>query len=129
MITRAARTLMVAGTLALAVVGVVPASANDADVIRRGSCSARSDWRLKLSPENGRIEVEFEVDPNVNGQTWHVRIRQNGSRIFSGDRVTKAPSGSFEVRTLARDTAGTDSFGARAVNAATGETCLGRASI
>ncbi len=96
---------------------------------RRGSCSGRSDWKLKLSPEDGRIEVEFEVDSNVNGQTWHVRIRQNGERIFSGNRVTQAPSGSFEVRKLANNTAGTDRFRARAVNATTGETCGGAASI
>jgi hypothetical protein len=111
------------------VAGALPASAGGADVIRRGSCSAGSDWKLKLSPDDGRIEVEFEVDSNVNGQTWHVKILQNGNRIFAGNRVTQAPSGSFEVRKLANDTAGTDSFRARAANAATGETCVGRASI
>ena len=129
MIAKTARMLMIAGTLAVTVAGAVPASANDADVIRRGACSGRSDWKLKLSPEDGRIEVEYEVDSNVNGQTWHVRIRQNGERIFSGNRVTKAPSGSFEVRTLARNTAGVDRFRARAVNAASGETCAGSAAF
>jgi hypothetical protein len=129
MIAKTARMFMIAGTLATTVAGAVPASANDADVIQRGSCSGRSDWKLKLSPENGRIEVEFEVDSNVNGQTWHVRILQNGSRIFSGNRVTQAPSGSFEVRKLANNTVGTDRFRARAVNAANGETCVGSAAI
>lgn len=129
MIAKTARMFMIAGTLAMTVAGAMPASANDADVIRRGSCSGRSDWKLKLSPENGRIEVEFEVDSNVNGQTWHVRILQNGSRIFSGNRVTQAPSGSFEVRKLADNTAGTDRLRARAVSAANGETCLGSAAI
>ncbi|MDP9326664.1 MAG: hypothetical protein M3P10_00485 [Actinomycetota bacterium] len=129
MIAKTARMFMIAGTLALTVGGALPASANDADVIRQGSCSGRSDWKLKLSPDNGRIEVEFEVDSNVNGQTWHVRILQNGERIFSGNRVTQAPSGSFDVRKLANNTAGTDRFRARAVNGATGETCAGAASI
>jgi hypothetical protein len=129
MIAKTARMFVIAGTLALTVAGAMPASANDADVIRRGSCSGRSDWKLKLSPEDGRIEVQFEVDSNVNGQTWHVRIRQNGERIFAGTRVTKAPSGSFEVRKLTNNTAGTDRFRARAINAATGETCAGAASI
>ena len=40
----------------------IPALANDADVITRGPCSGNSDWKLKASPENGRIEVEGEVD-------------------------------------------------------------------
>jgi hypothetical protein len=129
MIAKTARMFMIVGTLALTVAGAMPASANAADVIRRGSCSGRSDWKLKLSPEDGRIEVQFEVDSNVNGQTWHVRIRQNGERIFAGTRVTKAPSGSFEVRKLTNNTAGTDRFRARAINAATDETCAGAASI
>jgi hypothetical protein len=129
MIAKTVRTLMIAGALVVTVAGALPASAGGTDVIRRGSCSAGSDWKLKLSPDDGRIEVEFEVDSNVNGQTWHVRILENGSRIFSGNRVTQAPSGSFEVRRLAADTAGSDSFRARAVNAATGETCVGTASI
>jgi len=105
------------------------AYAKDGDVIRRGSCSGASDWKLKLSPENGRIEVEFEVDQNVVGQTWRVRINQNGDRIFAGSRVTKAPSGSFEVRVLAANTAGDDAFRAVAKDPGTGERCVGRATF
>ena len=115
--------------LSLAMVGITPAIANDADVIRRGSCSGSTDWKLKLSPEDGRIEVEYEVDSNVSGQTWQVRIQKNGAGIFSGSRVTGPPSGSFEVRVVTSDPAGTDRFRARAVNPATGETCVGTASF
>lgn len=115
--------------LALAVVGTTPAMANDADVIRRGPCSGSSDWKLKLSPEDGRIEVEYEVDTNVNGQRWQVRIQKNGAQIFSGARVTRPPSGSFELRVVASNAAGADRFRARAVNAATGEICVGTASF
>jgi len=115
--------------LSLAMVGITPAMANDADVIRRGSCSGSTDWKLKLSPEDGRIEVEYEVDSNVSGQTWQVRIQKNGAGIFSGSRVTGPPSGSFEVRVVTSDPAGTDRFRARAVNPATGETCVGTASF
>ena len=64
------------------VAGAAPAHANGGDVIRRGNCSGSSDWKLKLSPEDGRIEVEFEVDSNVAGQTWQVRITKNGNQIF-----------------------------------------------
>ena len=115
--------------LSLAMVGITPAMANDADVIRRGSCSGSTDWKLKLSPEDERIEVEYEVDSNVSGQTWQVRIQKNGAGIFSGSRVTGPPSGSFEVRVVTSDPAGTDRFRARAVNAATGEVCVGTASF
>ena len=115
--------------MALAVVGTTPAMANPNDVIRRGSCSGSTDWKLKLSPDDSGIEVEFEVDSNVNGQRWQVRIKENGAGIFSGSRVTGPPSGSFEIRKVASDSAGTDNFRARAVNPATGEVCVGTASI
>ena len=44
---------------------------------------------MKLKPDNSSLELEFEVDSNVSGQSWHVQIRQNGSRIFTGTRVTQ----------------------------------------
>jgi hypothetical protein len=118
-----------AGALALSIAGAAPASATSNDVVQRGSCSAGADWKLKLSPDDGRIEVEFEVDSNVNGQTWNVKVRQSGDQIFHGRRVTGAPSGSFEVRVLGSDGAGSDAFTARATNRATGETCRGSATI
>ena len=124
-VTRAA----LAGTIALTIAGAAPAVAGDRDVIREGACSGGSDWKLKLSPEDGRLEVEFEVDSNVVGQTWRVRLFQNGSRFFAGTRQTTGPSGSFELRRVVNNTAGTDSFRAPAVNAATGEVCVGTASI
>ena len=105
----------------------LPAFAKDGDVIRTGACTGRSDWKLKLSEENGRIEVEYEVDQNVVGDVWRVRIRHDGDLVFAGRRTTKAPSGSFEVRILQRDRAGDDVFRGRAVNLRTGETCGGRA--
>jgi hypothetical protein len=115
--------------LCLSVAGAVPAAAKDGDVIRRGSCSKASDWKLKLSPEDGRIEVEYEVDSNVNGQTWRVRIWKNGNRIFAGTRQTKAPSGSFEVRVVTSNPPGDDRFRARATNAATDEVCGGSSTF
>jgi hypothetical protein len=120
-----------AGALAMSVAGAVPAMArggND-DVIKRGACSRSSDWKLKLSPDDGRIEVEYEVDSNVAGQTWNVKLFENGNQIFGGRRQTQGASGSFSVRVLARNTAGTDSFRASATNVANGETCAGTASI
>ena len=115
--------------MALAVIGTTPAMANDADVIRRGSCSGSTDWKLKLSPEDGQIEAEYEVDSNVNGQTWQVRIKKNGVTVFAGSRVTGPPSGSFETRVVTSNSAGVDRFQARAVNPATGEVCLGTATF
>jgi hypothetical protein len=127
---RTIQRLVVAGMLVVSGFALAPnAGAKAGDVIRTGSCSAASDWKLKLSSDNGQIELEFQVDQNKVGQTWRVRIRQNGTLIFAGKRVTKAPSGSFTVRRLTVNHAGTDVFRAGAINLASGETCVGRASI
>jgi hypothetical protein len=105
------------------------ALAGDHDVTRQGSCSGRSDWKLKLSPEDGRIEIEFEVDQNVVGDRWRVTIRHDGDVAFRDIRRTHAASGSFEARTVAPNRAGTDTFRARARNLSTGEVCVGHASF
>jgi hypothetical protein len=118
-----------AGALAFTVMGTTNAFAKDGDVIRRGACSGSSDWKLKLSPENGRIEVEYEVDSNQAGQTWRVRLFHDGNRFFVGTRQTAGASGSFEVRQVVANHAGTDSFRARATNLASGEVCGGSASF
>ena len=114
--------VLVATTLVAAPMTV---SAKDGDVIRRGSCTASTDWKLKLSPENGRIEVEFEVDQNRNGQRWNVKLKRNGNVFWRGSRTTRPPSGSFEVRRLARNGPGIERVVARAKNPRTGEVCRG----
>lgn len=126
---RSIRTAATAALAAAILAGPVAGSAlaKDGDVIRRGACSGSSDWKLKLSDEDGRIEVEFEVDQNVVGDVWRVRIRHDGDLVFADRRTTKGASGSFEARTVERDRAGDDAFRARAVNTSTGETCVGRA--
>ncbi len=122
----------IAFALVTAFVLLVPAgiaSAGQNDVIRRGSCSDSSDWKLKVSPEDGRLEVEFEVDQNVTGDRWRVRIRHDGDLVFRGTRTTRGASGSFEVRIVENDTSGTDVFRAQARNLSTDEVCVGRATF
>lgn len=116
---------MVASVIALSAATVVPAQANDADVDRRGNCSGATDWKLKASPEDGRIEIEGEVDSNRNGQTWTWRILHNGGVSARGTATTHAPSGSFEVSRVIVNSTGTDTIGWRATNPNSGEVCRG----
>ncbi len=129
--TRIRRTALFALLLVAAIGAVAPGAvaAKDGDIIRRGACSGSSDWKLKLSPENGRIEVEFEVDTSRAGQTWAVSMRHDGTRFFRGERTTNTRSGSFEVRRVRANPAGADTFVARAVNQHTGEVCRGTATF
>ena len=115
--------------LVLAFAALAPvALANDADVRRPGTCTGASSSKIKLSPENGRIEAEFEVDQNRNGVRWHVTMRRNGKRAVSTNATTHRPSGSFEVRRVLGSRRGPDTIAARAKSPA-GEVCTARATI
>ena len=96
--------LLLAGVVALA---AAPAAVSkDGDDVRvAGTCTKASTSKLKLSDEDGRIEVEFEVDQNRRGVRWTIVLMQNGKSVARLTRVTKAPSGSFEARVLTTDTA------------------------
>ncbi|MGB8702882.1 MAG: hypothetical protein WCD18_25985 [Thermosynechococcaceae cyanobacterium] len=101
------------------------ASGGGSRVIAAGPCTGSSDWKLKAKLDNGRLEIEFEVDSNVNGQTWSNVIRDNGTLVFKGNKVTQGPSGSYTIRKFTANQAGDDVIIARAKNLKTGEVCLG----
>lgn len=120
---------LVALTAVLAALALAPAGlAKRGDVRVAGTCTKASTSKLKLSEENGRIEVELEVDQNRNGVRWFVAITHNGARVARMARVTRPPSGSFEARILAANRPGRDVFAARATTRS-GEVCTARASF
>jgi hypothetical protein len=91
-----------------------------------GTCSDSSSAKLKVKPDDGRLETEFEVDQNSNGVRWAVRIRRNGTIVVKTNATTKAPSGSFSVERRLGNPAGSDRITAKATSPS-GEVC--RASI
>jgi hypothetical protein len=119
----------VIGLLACAVLALTasPASAKDGDVLRAGKCTGGITSKIKLSEENGRIEVEFEVDQNRNGVRWTISLTRNGARFARLVRTTRPPSGSFEARALARNGAGAEVIRGRAVSPS-GAVCTAQAS-
>ncbi len=119
--------LLAAATLLVAATAIAPAavSAKSDDVVRTGSCSGSADWKLKAGKDDGRIEVEFEVDSNQNGQVWRVKIRDNGVLRHRARHTTHAPSGSFSVERRIANMAGSDHIVAKARYLATGEVCMG----
>lgn len=104
-----------------------PAAAKDGDVVVRGSCNGASTTTLGLSAENGRIEVEFEVDQNRNGVPWTVVLQRGGRQVARLTRTTRAPSGSFTARRLLANGAGADVI--RATARRKGESCTARAAF
>jgi hypothetical protein len=118
---------LLAALLAALSLGAAPALAKDGDVLVRGTCTGGSTAKLKLSPENGRIEVEFEVDQNRNGVRWNVVLTRDGARVASLSRVTRGPSGSFEAGRVLANGAGADVV--RATATRNGERCSARATF
>ncbi|MGB7981949.1 MAG: hypothetical protein WCF36_14310 [Candidatus Nanopelagicales bacterium] len=98
-------------------------SKSQARKVKRGSCTAATDWKLKAKPRDGRMEVEFEVDSNRIGQRWTYTLRHDGTVKASGTRTTRAPSGSFSVERRLPNAPGVHTFSATATNVSTGETC------
>ena len=103
------------------------AAAKDGDIEVAGTCTKASTTKLKLSEEDGGIEVEFEVDQNRRSVRWTVQLYRNGALVGRRVRVTRGPSGSFEARFVTRNGPGADRFVARA--ARVGERCVARASF
>jgi hypothetical protein len=115
---------------AAAAAALAPAAAlgKDGDVERAGTCSANSSSKLKLSPDDGRIETEFEVDQNRRGVRWTITLKRNGKRVVRTHATTRGASGSFSVERRLADGAGSDRISARAVSPS-GEVCTARATL
>jgi hypothetical protein len=120
-------------TAALIVTGAPLASAHShggsGATIRTGSCSGSADWKLKAKHDDGGIQLEWEVDSNHSGQTWRVRVRDNGNRVVATRATTSGASGSFSVERRITNRAGSDSLVARAYNLRSGQTCVGRVTV
>ena len=116
-ITKKGFRVTAAGVVALAVVatGATSAEAKGREVIRSGGCdNSAATWKLKAKSDDGKIEVEFQVDSNKVGQTWSVRMGDDGNRFYTGTKTTAGASGSFTVVRRISNRAGTDSIRARA---------------
>ena len=111
-----------------ALVAIPTTSAKNGDVLVRGTCTKASAAKLKLSEEDGRIEVEFEVDQNRNGVRWSVVLRRPATVLLRTTRLTRPPSGSFELRRVVADLAGRDRISARATSPS-GEVCRATAAL
>ena len=125
--TGAVAAVLIAAVLPVA--GAGPAHASDREVIRHGSCTGSTDWKMKAKPDDGRIEVEAEIDSNRSGQKWRWVLRHEGNVVDRGRSTTRPPSGSFSVERRTNNARGTDSFKFRAKNPRSGEVCVARVSL
>ncbi|MFL5816855.1 MAG: hypothetical protein ACJ76L_04560 [Conexibacter sp.] len=93
-----------------------------------GTCTDGSSVKLKAKPDDGRLEVELEVDQNRNGVTWAVRVRRDGALAIRRNATTHGPSGSFSVEKKIANPAGSDHITARATSPS-GEVCTASVTV
>lgn len=127
-------TTAIAAALVVPAVAATPAFAQNSTsqggrpvVEATGACTNGGTWDLKAKTDDGQLEVEFEVDTNVAGQVFNVKITDNTNVVFQGKRTTAGRSGSFSVERLTPDLAGRDTF--KAVAKRAGNTCTGTIRI
>jgi hypothetical protein len=101
--------------LGLFLLPFAPSTAKDGDVIARSSCTGSAKSKLKASPENGRIEVEYELDNLRPGDRWRVIIRSGRKVIL---RKTRRVTGTREInfRTIIPNQSGTEKISAKSRN-------------
>jgi len=123
-------TVAVTAVVALALsAGVTPAAtAATRAVVKTGSCSATSTWKLTLKKDLGRIEADVEVQTSHAGQQWRSRFADNGT-VFARVTKTTVADGSFSATRFATNQAGADRIRIRSVNQTTGEVCRATATF
>lgn len=101
------------------------AEAGAGDVTRRGSCSGRGEWRLRVRHETATtIRVRFDIERLDSGDTWQLFLSDNGTRIFSASRIVDA-DGEVRAVKVTSDLAGTDRIRASGVNVGESGSCDG----
>ena len=113
------RVLIGTGAIALGLASSLAAagsaSAKGDDGVRTsGACAHGGHFKLKAKHDDGRLEVEFEVDSNRAGQRWAVRLTDNGAVVVSRHARTAGRSGSFSIEKKIANRPGRDRIRARA---------------
>lgn len=103
-----------------------PAVAGDDPERRVGTCTASSDWKLKVTEEAGRLYVVATLDSGVGDQVWDWTLLHNDEVSDEGRKATRDESGFFRISRTMLDFPGTDDVGFRATQPRTGETCRAR---
>lgn len=86
---------------------------------RHGTCGTVVH-ELGVEPEDGALEVNFELESATPGEEWGVVVRQDATALFEGRRTTDE-DGELDVDVPARSSGGRD-FAVTATPAS-GEPC------
>jgi hypothetical protein len=107
--------------VAIALLVLLPAGASarhgggrDDEVRVAGTCGGGAKSKLKVKADDGRLEVEVEVEHVRRASRWRVTLVQEGRVAWRGTVRAGRASGAFAVRRSLRDLAGADRVSFRA---------------
>lgn len=107
--------------------GPAAASGGGRAVTSAGTCSQHGTFKLVAKHDDGAIEIEYDVDTNVAGQRFTVRLTDNGGLVAKRRIATGRTRGSFTVTKRTANRAGIDTVRAHAVSGSI--TCGGRVRL
>lgn len=119
------KTALLRSFLVLSALALLPAFAHDGHdhaLVRQSACGGGVKSKISASPENGRIELEYEVDNAQPGDTWKIVIRKNGAVILRTQKRVNA-AGNAEVRVLTPNGNGNERIKATATRVGGGGSC------
>jgi hypothetical protein len=101
---------------------------DDRDDVRvRGACTGRSEARLRLRTDDGRIRVEFELENRGPSTRWKIVVLHERRIAWRGGART-GPRRSLRLRRTVADWFGSETVAVRAVSRR-GEACRASATI
>lgn len=117
-----------AGLTAPLVAAAKPALASGGGgVSTSGACTNGGHFELKAKHNDGKIEMEYQVDSDRADQVWAVQITDNGTVVVSRHATTAGPSGSFTIRKVIANQPGPDKIHAQATFG--NHTCRGTVTL
>ena len=84
---RAVLAASVALGLVLVAGGAWWAFGGDGETTETGTCG-NTAYEMSTEDEDGALEVNFELQSAVPGETWDVVVRQDGTTVLEGRRTT-----------------------------------------
>lgn len=121
-IRRSVAALTLAGLTAapLAVLTAAPASA----VEREGRCDG-AEFQLEVERDNGRFDVDADIDDATPGSKWRVILKHEGRNFYNVQRTADS-DGDISVDRTRPNTRGADTFVMKINKVGTGGSCTHR---
>ena len=129
MITTARRLTATAATASLLALPAVALSASPAAAVQNQKSCAGANVKLEAERDDGRHEVQVDIDNGQRGERWRVKLFQNGDRFVNVVRTVGGDDRDIDLDRDRRNTAGTDTYKLRAKNLRTGGACTLRVTL